>query len=335
MTPTARPGSTIDRAVRALQSSGPLPRAELARLIERDDDELDGLLRFGVRMGLLRRDDGTEGPTYALGDGVPVELEARPAAPAPNEYTARRESQHVLKAEAARHDATDRDTPAIISPVGGPMGAGQAAAAAPRPGAALPPAVLEQIYRSPQEIGTRPGVLDRQLQPYRPVPGSQAEMLLAHLQRHAPHGGEVWLSPAELAASGARQYAVSGSLQTAVLAGAVIARGTPRQFQTGPNAAAVLGVVPVLAPPPAPPAAAPRPTAAAPAPDRAMAAAADAAAFMLAQLEGEIDRLSRTLQVVRRRRDEFAAAVKGARLAPPQSGHGTTAASVRGLTESA
>jgi hypothetical protein len=40
-------------------------------------------------------------------------------------------SQHVLKAEAARPDATDRETPALASPVGGPMGVGQPAAAGP------------------------------------------------------------------------------------------------------------------------------------------------------------------------------------------------------------
>jgi hypothetical protein len=50
--------------------------------------------------------------------------------------TPQRDSQHVLKAEAARPDATDRETHAHASPVGGPMGAGQAAAAAP-PGEAF------------------------------------------------------------------------------------------------------------------------------------------------------------------------------------------------------
>lgn len=39
--------------------------------------------------------------------------------------------QHVLKAERDGADATDRGTPALRSPGGGPMGAGQAAAAAP------------------------------------------------------------------------------------------------------------------------------------------------------------------------------------------------------------
>jgi hypothetical protein len=42
-----------------------------------------------------------------------------------------RNSQHVLKAEGECPDATDRETCANASPVGGPMGAGQAAAAAP------------------------------------------------------------------------------------------------------------------------------------------------------------------------------------------------------------
>ena len=41
------------------------------------------------------------------------------------------DSQQVLKAEPETADATDRETPANTSPVGGPMGAGQAAAAAP------------------------------------------------------------------------------------------------------------------------------------------------------------------------------------------------------------
>lgn len=45
-----------------------------------------------------------------------------------------RTSQHVLKAKGASPDATDRETCANASPDGGPMGAGQAAAAAPAGG---------------------------------------------------------------------------------------------------------------------------------------------------------------------------------------------------------
>ena len=56
-----------------------------------------------------------------------------------------RDSQHVLKAEAARPDATDRENPGMASPDGGPMGVGQPAAAGPI-GVSVPPlsAVDEQ-----------------------------------------------------------------------------------------------------------------------------------------------------------------------------------------------
>lgn len=46
-------------------------------------------------------------------------------------YPEGRDPQHVLKAEGASSDATDRGNRATASPGGGPMGAGQAAAAAP------------------------------------------------------------------------------------------------------------------------------------------------------------------------------------------------------------
>ncbi len=47
------------------------------------------------------------------------------------EFTEGQESQQVLKAEPKTADATDREPPAATGPDGGPMGAGQAAAAAP------------------------------------------------------------------------------------------------------------------------------------------------------------------------------------------------------------
>ena len=53
----------------------------------------------------------------------------RAAAPAPD--TSAPGSQQVLKAEAARPDATDRETPDTASPGVGPMGAGQPADAGP------------------------------------------------------------------------------------------------------------------------------------------------------------------------------------------------------------
>jgi hypothetical protein len=65
---------------------------------------------------------------------VPVDGEAEYLSWVPrgqNEYIEGRSPQHVLKAEGASPDATDRGTCANASPGGGPMGAGQAAAAAP------------------------------------------------------------------------------------------------------------------------------------------------------------------------------------------------------------
>lgn len=165
------------------------------------------------------------------------------------------------------------------------MGAGQAAAAAPRQG------------------------------PYRPHPGSQAEMLLAHLQRHAPHGGEVWLSPAELARSGAKQYAVQTSLLSAIRAGAVSVRGTPQRYQTGPNAPAVLGVVPTLAAERAAPAPAPVPSPRPAAPAPGPAPADEHAAALLRHLDAEIDRMRRALGELARRREqvEMVVTMKGNR----------------------
>lgn len=64
--------------------------------------------------------DGCSGP-------VPQDQTSLPASPTSEGPS----HQQVLKAEGASPDATDRVAPANTSPVGGPMGAGQAAAAAP------------------------------------------------------------------------------------------------------------------------------------------------------------------------------------------------------------
>lgn len=62
-------------------------------------------------------------PAINYGDARADEsARARGATATRNRYTEARDSQHVLKAEAARPDATDRETIAIASPVGGPMG---------------------------------------------------------------------------------------------------------------------------------------------------------------------------------------------------------------------
>ena len=179
--------------MRALQS-GPLGRATLARLIEQEEEEVDGLLRYGVRMGLLVRSNGDKDVSYALGNGVAVEDRPPPA-----------EAPAAPVKQAAPEPAREASRPP----------AGQTALAELRQG------------------------------PYQPQPGSQAAILLDYLQRHAPHGGDAWLSPADLAASGAKKFTVRASLDTAMKCGAVLSRGTPRRYQAGPNAPVVVGVVPV------------------------------------------------------------------------------------------
>lgn len=58
-----------------------------------------------------------------------IDLARRTQVQHPDTPTA--ELRHVLKAEAARPDATDRENSATTSPGGGPMGAWQPAAAGP------------------------------------------------------------------------------------------------------------------------------------------------------------------------------------------------------------
>lgn len=69
-------------------------------------------------------DDTLTFPELDLRPGPIVVMPASPIPEVPSH-------QQVLKAEGESPDATDRVAPANTSPVGGPMGAGQAAAAAP------------------------------------------------------------------------------------------------------------------------------------------------------------------------------------------------------------
>ena len=62
---------------------------------------------------------------------IAAQQAAEAAAASARQVTAEQHPQQVLKAEPATADATDRGTAAIVSPRGGAMGAGQAAAAAP------------------------------------------------------------------------------------------------------------------------------------------------------------------------------------------------------------
>lgn len=79
-----------------------------------------------------------------------------------NTNTPAQSVQPVLKAEASTPDATDRDATASTSPVGGPMGAGQAAAAAPAPEVVqlrpdAEPAAAELPTMTLGQLGTRLG----------------------------------------------------------------------------------------------------------------------------------------------------------------------------------
>lgn len=69
--------------------------------------------------------EGSESPTGRGTDGAPA------LGAAPVFHTPALDSQQVLKAEAATPDATDRENPAMRSPIGGSMGTGQPAAAGP------------------------------------------------------------------------------------------------------------------------------------------------------------------------------------------------------------
>jgi hypothetical protein len=78
---TLRAGSFGHRAFRHLEIHGRSTAVALARALQVDDDELAGLLKFPVGLGLLREHGGH----WELGDGKPVgsSLSPAPAAPAP------------------------------------------------------------------------------------------------------------------------------------------------------------------------------------------------------------------------------------------------------------
>lgn len=96
------------------------PRAEAAGLIK----PRRGVARDGRRIVTKREREATP-PAFAE---WLVQLARRTRV---TEIPEARGFRQVLKAERSGADATDRETPANSSPDGGPMGAGQAAAAAP------------------------------------------------------------------------------------------------------------------------------------------------------------------------------------------------------------
>lgn len=85
------------------------------------DDEIDAAQAGPARDGSQKPDGGVRGCPAEAGSGIPEG----------------RGSQHVLKAEAAGPDATDREIPATLSPGGGPRRIRQPAGAGPAGGAAV------------------------------------------------------------------------------------------------------------------------------------------------------------------------------------------------------
>lgn len=165
-----REGSTTHLALQQLREHGRMRRDALADAIEKPADEIRALLSYAIRIGVIASGVDEHGLWFDVGDAKPAPLAAPPAAtPAASQRgdaptalvqeipqflprsvakpvstarsngidaahhkdSSRRGPQLVLKAEAARPDATDRGTPVNASPVGGPMGAGQPAAAGP------------------------------------------------------------------------------------------------------------------------------------------------------------------------------------------------------------
>jgi hypothetical protein len=153
-----RPGSTGDLTLQHLRAHGRTSEVALAIAIDKEPCDLGALLAWPIKQGAIKRDVVGDERFYSVGDGEPpaadaeqIEIHASRAGSAsdgsqkPNgaghgsntalaragSDTPRPGSQHVLKAEASRPDATDREISATRSPVGGPTGVGQAAAAAP------------------------------------------------------------------------------------------------------------------------------------------------------------------------------------------------------------
>ena len=144
-----RAGSSAEAAIHHLAAHGPMLATELADAIELDiPGSIHGGLKAAVNAGAVETWSVDGRTWYGLPGAPRVRTESAGAevqtlltswgktardvtmADVAEQTFEGRDSQHVLKAEAARPDATDREN-APASPVGGPMGAGQAAAAAP------------------------------------------------------------------------------------------------------------------------------------------------------------------------------------------------------------
>lgn len=127
----SRTENTPPRGLTAMQARGEVMEPEgCASPTGRGGDAAPARAAGPASMHASQAGPASDGSQKPNGDGL--SSSTAPAKAGSN--TPRRGSQHVLKAEAgceSRPDATDRETPANASPVGGPMGAGQPAAAGP------------------------------------------------------------------------------------------------------------------------------------------------------------------------------------------------------------
>lgn len=155
MTYSPKPNTVAWRAIRHLESldiGAEVTTGALGDALNVPASSLQACLQPAVDAGLLYRRQkpnsvprspmfwsltdhsaGEKAPPLSARSVFDLGAAAKPELPAPEttETPPALEPQQVLKAEAARPDATDRDAPVTTSPVGGPTGAGQPAAAGP------------------------------------------------------------------------------------------------------------------------------------------------------------------------------------------------------------
>jgi len=276
-----RPGSSIDKALRALESEGaPMSRAAIAALIEHDEDEVDGLLRYGVRMGLLVRLEADGAVSYRLGDGAPL-AEEEPPAPPPVRPVVQPRLVAVPPPSfgANRPTITDTDRRQLSTQWPGGFttkGGGQAEK-------------LLEVLSARAPAGGDFWLLSRDLADAANVPRSSVQALLMRA----------------ITAGCVRAKIVGGRSLYQMGSGEVVRE---REAEPAPAAPAA----PAPAPQPAQPAPASATT------DPISPAAADqlvhAATELLGHLDVEIGRLEHNLRILRRRREAFVAMVAAQRV---------------------
>lgn len=128
-----RPGSTAHRVIAHLETlphGAEVLTSTIAMALGMQANGIPTCMEGALAAGAVfrrKRDPHLRAPLYW---SLVNHARANGHAPAASN-TPEQGPQHVLKAEAARPDATDRGAPAYASPGGGPTGAGQPAAAGP------------------------------------------------------------------------------------------------------------------------------------------------------------------------------------------------------------